>query len=204
MDKKFDIERIVKKANILGQRVEHNDWAAIVESKNGKKLITKHGTLGFSHGNLQLIQDFAVWSEEDSVTYETEYKIYSKHSLKPLLPRSKILGIDIAFHRIYGEALLVETNYRKYIINPDGKTLKLSSFLSKHCYSIEIQRVYGVPKIGLVGYMDYPEIDCWISLDLTEINNPVYFNDAVINKIYKRKILEEKQATKKEQESYKR
>lgn len=204
MDKKFDIERIVKKANILGQRVEHNDWAAIVESKNGKKLITKHGTLGFSHGNLQLIQDFAVWSEEDSVTYETEYKIFSKHSLKPLLPRSKILGIDIAFHRIYGEALLVETNYRKYIINPDGKTLKLSSFLSKHCYSIEIQTVYGVPKIGLVGYIDYPEIDCWISLDLKEINNPIYFNDAVINKIYKRKILEEKQATKKEQESYKR
>ena len=116
-----------------------------------------------------------------------------KHSLKPLLPRIKILGIDVAFHRDYGEALLVETKYRKYIINPDGKTLKLSQFLSKHCYSIEIQTVYGVPKIGLVGY-----------IDLKEINNPIYFNDAVINKIYKRKILEEKQDTKKEQENYKR
>ena len=193
VQKNIDGERIVKKANILGQRVEHNDWAAIVESKNGKKLITKHGTLEFTHGNLHLIQDFAVWSEEDSVTYETEYKIYSKHSSKPLLPRSKILDIDVAFHREHGEALLVGTKYRKYIINPDGKTLKLSSFLSKHCYSIEIQRVYGVPKIGLVGY-----------IDLKEINNPVYFNDAVINDIYKRKILEEKQDTKKEQESYKR
>ena len=104
-----------------------------------------------------------------------------------------MLDIDVAFHREYGEALLVGTKYRKYIINPDGKSLKLSSFLSKHCYSIEIQTVYGVPKIGLVGY-----------IDLTEINNPIYFNDAVINDIYKRKILEEKQATKKEQESYKR
>ena len=103
------------------------------------------------------------------------------------------MNIALAIHREYGEALLVGTKYRKYIVNPDGKTLKLSQFLSKHCYSIEIQRVYGVPKIGLVGY-----------IDLKEINNPVYFNDAVINDIYKRKILEEKQATKKEQESCKR